>query len=309
MDDEEKCCGSGCNNCILDKPSKQITAFNKCNIFNQKIYHRFVVESVTSCTPDVCRYTFKYSVKSDEDVSTMTLNVPPGYHLMLRAPCAPSDIVKDKYDKTTKEHYISRPYTPISINSILLSFQILVKFEVNGIMSNYLKDLKFGDLTEWKGVYGDFEHQIPNSFKYLICVCHGVAISPIYRIISEIVENDNDDTIVLLLACFKNLNSILLRDEIQELRCYWNFKSKIYLSNERSCECADSQCKCLLSNLKYNEEISKCRLDKKELSSAFIGKDQNKIRTLICGTEHFINQMQRHLHELNVQNENIFIFK
>lgn len=311
MSEDDECCNSGCNNCILDIRQKQLSLARQqqqqnasvANIFDES-YHYFRLVAVTECTENVSRMKFQFARDSDADART--LFVPPTHHLMLRAPTllATEATIAAKHDKETVGNFISRPYTPISCSSENDSFEILVKFEPFGVMSAYLRGLKIDDVTEWKGVYGDFYWQ-PNPLrhKYLICICQGVAIAPHFNLISSILADERDETIVHLLACFYDLNHCLLRTELAAARSYWNFQSRIYLSRESCSECLSDRivnCACIRSRLKFGENICNYRLDHKELKDFYQRLQSSLVLTLFCGTNALAKLVEDSLYELGI---------
>lgn len=136
-----ECCSSGCNNCVLDRiqhnTKSKLTNGSKLNLFNG-VYREFKVISIEVCTEIVQRFRFKIASDNDNKNENI-IEVPPTYHLFIRAPTnTPND---SKNDENTKENYISRPYTPIEADNSRHSFDILVRFEPNGAMSKYFKNL------------------------------------------------------------------------------------------------------------------------------------------------------------------------
>lgn len=293
----EECCNSGCNNCVLDR--QQAAASNcaiedsKINLFD-RIYRVFKLVSRQICTENVHKLQFKIA-SSEIDEEKYTIFVPPTCHLFIRIPSDTANT--NKNDENTTENYISRPYTPIKFNGNQLSFDILVKFEPNGRMSRYLEQLKIGDISEWKGCYGDFVWSAnPTQYKYLVCICQGVAIAPMFSIVSSILANEKDETLIYLLVCFKDLDNYLLRNELAELRRYWNFHAIVYLSqfkhnNEQCTEERTSNCSCLRPLLRYDETVCPYRLTQNELKR-FYSERGGLMFTLFCGTNSLANLVQ-----------------
>lgn len=304
-----ECCNSGCNNCVLDVRQKQLEKFaNRHQVASDRVnvlsdqYATFQVISIVKCSSIVQRYRFKFVYECDAKASQVyELVVPTTFHLFLRAPVTADSVVSDKYDKDTVEHYISRPYTPVCFNSNDLTFDIIVKYESNGLMSKYLSDLQANDITEWKGCYGSFVWT-PNHTKYLVCICQGVAIAPICSLVSSILSDENEDTVVILLACFRDIQHILLRDELCDFRQYWNFQSTVYLSNENTCKLCDSQktanCACLKSKRRFNETICNFRLDYHELANVYRKLNTNSVHTVFCGTKTLENVIENCFDEI-----------
>lgn len=249
----------------------------------------------------------RFQLARDSGGSEGILSVPPTHHLLLRAPAPDEATIAAKYDKQTVENFISRPYTPITCSSDEDSFEILVKFEASGLMSTYLRNLQINDVTEWKGVYGDF-YWTPNPVrhKFLVCISQGVAIAPLFNLISSILADERDETIVHLLACFRDLDQCLLRTELAAARSYWNFQSRIYLSQENCNECRPHRivnCVCIRPRLKFNETICNFRLDRAELKVFYRQFQSNSVITLFCGTNSLSKLVEDGLNELGI-NEN-----
>lgn len=293
--DDQVCCNSGCNNCVLDTYQRHVKLRSvndlKYNLFDGT-YRQFKVIFNEKCTEIVNKIRFEF-VSKETNEDKYTIQVPPTYHLFIRTPI--DAVNTSKNDKNTKENYIGRPYTPIKFEDF--SFEILVKFETNGKMSNYLKNLKIDDLTEWKGCYGNFLWS-PNPFKYkyLVCICQGVAIAPMISLISSILSNEEDETLIYLLVCFKNMENYLLRTELVEYRKYWNFRPTVYLSqfahNEECTNRMIKNCACIRPLLRYDEIVCPYRLDKNELQEFYNKLTSNLIFTLFCGTNNLENLIQ-----------------
>lgn len=315
---DKQCCGSGCNNCILDEPSSSHQSNHsdgnstKMNILSQN-YVTFRINSIIPCTKEVHRFTLRFcDTSSDQiDQSAYTLFIPSGHHVMIRAKCSTNSDLK--YDTDTTESYVSRWYTPITVNSELFQFEVLVKFYPGGAMSAVWQKFIVGDICEVKGVYGEFNYT-PNTLKRLVCICQGVAVAPMYRIAAAILDDENDETLVTLLSCFRSIDDLLLRDEIEACRRFWNFQSSIFLSRN-DCQCGQGEiCDCLQSRVRYGETINPFRLGLKDLL-AFYGQQEDNsfkqsIYTLICGTDIFVNSMKTHLlYGLNINEDRIFVFQ
>lgn len=328
------------------------------NVFSGGSYATFQVKSIVPLTANVLRFCFQYRIDGDNDgkiaddgenqqqqrqhsattsaSSSYYLCIPPTFYLLLRAPIsespsAPSTTVsqwldkRERHDKNTADHFISRPYTPCVYDSEALTFDILVKLQTNGCMSGYLRELHIGQCTEWKGCFGSFEWA-PNKYKYLICISQGVAIAPIHHLATSILADESDDTIIYSLACYQNIDNILLRDEHSQFRQYWNFHSRIYLS-ESQCNCRDqtelrestvtcarindavrdvqqqeserNNCQCLKKQQRFNENICNYRLDSQELINLYRKLNTSSIRTVFCGVEKLEKVIQDCLHAID----------
>lgn len=315
-DDTKQCCGSGCNNCILDEyprnKSRGTEIDSKLNILSQN-YVPFRIDKIENCTENVSIFFLSFKSAINLDLTEYTLNIPPGHHIMIRTECTTAEynLTDKRYDTETELDYISRWYTPIRVDSAYFKFEILVKFEVNGLMSKYFQKCVPGDICEVKGVYGNFTW-VPHNWQRLLCISQGVAIAPMFRVIQSILDNEEDETRIQLYACYKDCDSILMRPEIIAFQQYWNFQSAVYLSNHKCC-CYEQveMCTCLRNQLKYNERVHSKRLDFNELFNYFNSNnaDINSNFILICGTDVFINSIKNYLKKLNINEDNIFVFQ
>lgn len=320
--DSETCCNSGCNNCVLDKKPIKISEdfSNKINVFSDN-YTNFRIISLKQCTSNVFRFILQYSNNLEEVWDNKIVYIPEGHHIQIRAPNVVNKTTSgiflnyihhsfntpltnlisssktEKYDKNMKDEYISRFYTPIRVNPSEMEFEILVKMEPFGLMSKYFQTLNIGDLIEVKGSYGEFSH-VKNKYKKLICFSQGVGLAPIYRLFKSILMDDEDETVVHLIACFQDVDHILLRDEIYDSLKHWNFHAEFYLSKEENLE----------KKVKFNETIHNFRLVEEEILKIYCTNSDNAL-SLICGTENFVNLIKNCLtNSLGVKNGNIFIF-
>lgn len=324
--DLETCCNSGCNNCVLDK--KQLNKVNedysnKINVFSDT-YINFEIISIKQCTSNCFRFILKYSKNFEEDLDNKIVYIPEGHHVIIRAPKVVNKITSEiflnyihhsfknplnnkivnsikteKYDKNMKDNYISRMYTPITVKPIEMEFDFLVKLEPHGSMSMYFQTLNIGDLIEIKGSYGEFTY-IKNMYKKLICFSQGVGIAPIYRLFNSILNDEEDETVLHLIACFQDVDHILLRNEIYDSLKHWNFKAEFYLSKEENLE----------NKIKFNETVHNFRLVEEEILKIYYkNSDILKTFSIICGTENFVKLIKNCLiNSLGVKIENIFIF-
>ncbi|XP_058129693.1 NADH-cytochrome b5 reductase-like [Anopheles ziemanni] len=334
---DQECCGSGCTNCVLDlKPSRHKLPPGVTNLFD-RTYQPFVCCSIVQQAENVFRFTFRRDKSSHDPSNNHRLIVPPGCHLLMRAPKTfnrseypaddqlvlwrkqhPAHQVVDrvptseleKYDKNEEDLFFSRPYTPIAHNHEAATFEVLIKMEPGGKMTEYLLTLSIGSTTEWKGVYGEFQRR-RNQYPNVVGFVQGVAIAPVYSTMRSILDDDEDYTRLTLCACFRDLENVLLRDELQAMAGYWNFKYETYLSR-RSCSCLQdeaSSCSCIAKRKKYNEPIYDRRLDEKDIARLMAPSSEKKNSSplvLLCGTDSFTSFIISNLVKLGIENFYIF---
>ncbi|GAB0099394.1 hypothetical protein DMENIID0001_152500 [Sergentomyia squamirostris] len=319
-EEEEECCGSGCNNCVLDRrlKKKPIDSGSFTNILNGN-YVKFTIENIQKVTTSVYKISFQCS--ADEVTDNSVLEMPPGWYLQLRCQIqkihqdsnsifneftnflSPEDFksqleTQERHDKDTSSDYLSRPYTPINIDSGKLTFDILFKLEKFGKMSQLITKFHPKDLVEFKGPYGDLVYHA-NTFKHLYLFSHGVAIAPLYSLISSILANEADETFIHLFVCFGNITEILLRDELVNLKQFWNLNASIYLAHEPGD---------IVNQVKFRETIHTERLGVKNIKELIRFQDE-KSYFLICGTDKFTQEVCSSLRALDISLENIFIFR
>ncbi|XP_058823905.1 NADH-cytochrome b5 reductase-like [Topomyia yanbarensis] len=326
-----ECCGSGCTNCVLDhkiKPQNSVTNLDGPSVLNTGHYRLFECILIDQCTENT--FLFRFQLKIGAEDQQKQLIITPGSHLVLRVPkhwrndgrqfsgtfskwrklmaqfepearVQPKTI--EKYDKTELDLYISRPYTPIRVNREEKSFDVLIKLEPGGEMSEYLTTLNIGEATEWKGAYTGLYWK-RNMRKYLFGFAQGVGLAPIYSIMANILEDEEDETLLKLCYCCKDIDSILLRADLQTFGYFWNFDPVIYLSRE-TCSCGSgtaTNCTCLSSKKKYTERIFNHRLEKLDVQNLLRKIAQNSLQVLICGNTSFTELIEASITELNIEN-------
>ncbi|KAJ9578258.1 hypothetical protein L9F63_005528 [Diploptera punctata] len=318
---ESDCCGSGCSPCIFDIYRKQLLEWEKqCEmlihnkgvlvdvesnqhnipVLSQLKFSPFQLISIEEHTHNTYFYTFQ-AVKMPELNSTASgvtdyvpdkrfLNIKIGEHLIMNG-----------RSTETNKSVISRAYTPISDVNLhsIGCFKVLVKLYEDGRMSKYIKGLKKYDITEWRGPYGDYKY-LRASHRFLIMLSAGTGIAPMYPIAKSIVDDDLDETFIHLLFACRHFEDILLRNEIQALTLYWNFKAEIFLSQATS-QVVETQSR-------YSETVHSGRIDKDVISRILSGKKLDQIFVLICGTKPFNKDMINFLKHFGISESNIQLF-
>ena len=314
--ENESCCNNGCNNCVLDK-LLIITKSNhddKSNLLKSGSYQTFKVEQINRITINIYDIKFKYTepYNSKKEI----LKIPPASFLMFRTRkdffCTDINPVfqeyheqfdnieghcnenSTKHDKEMKDEYFSRKYTPYWVDDEEMSFKIILKLEPWGRMSKYFQTLHLGSETMWKGPFESFKF-LPNATTTLIIFTQGICLTSSYRIIESILKNEEDETKIILISCFQNIDTILFRNEIHSFNSYWNFQSTTYLS-----ESSNS----LDHKLKYKETIVNRRLNAEDIDDLNKIADPNTTNILICGRDGFVDFLQLSLRKHNYNNVN-----
>lgn len=315
-----ECCGNGCNSCVLDEKFVKRDVHVSGNVVDCG-YKWYSVVDIREEAENVFSLLFQKCPEDDavESATKKCLIIPPGSHLMLRLP---SDLilkdVSDKFnvnlsgyqrnrghkrpkrmstnDPETTIDYLSRPYSPYEYSSEDLSFRILFRYEA-GDMSKRVVRLRARDLVEWKGFYnGDFKYS-RNMARRLACICQGVALAPMINIIRTILDDDEEDTVIHLFACFKDFPHILLKETLREFMHFWNFKLSLFLAHHK---CPLPPCSCAAEKKMFTESIYCQRINSESLRPL---PDTNY---LISGSEEFLESQSLLLKRLRISPANIF---
>ncbi|XP_039567491.1 NADH-cytochrome b5 reductase-like isoform X4 [Passer montanus] len=153
-----QCCGSGCKPCIYDVYEKELAQWERARAVQDKslltgkkeqsnnselnpdTFTAFSVSSVEQLTEDTYQYKFELPGNSSLPLSL-------GQHIVLRG--------------VVNGLEVQRAYTPISPRNAEGYFEVLIKCYEAGLMSQYIKTWKRGDVVFWRGPFGGFPYQ-PN---------------------------------------------------------------------------------------------------------------------------------------------------
>ncbi|XP_051657551.1 NADH-cytochrome b5 reductase-like isoform X8 [Manacus candei] len=167
-----QCCGGGCKPCIYDVYEKELAQWEKAkakqdkslltekreqvdlppshpgacalmssnSVLNPDTFTAFSVSSVEQLTEDTYQYKFELPGNS-------SLQLSLGQHIVLRG--------------VVNGLEVQRAYTPISPGNAEGYFEVLIKCYEAGLMSQYIKTWKKGDMVFWRGPFGGFPYQ-PN---------------------------------------------------------------------------------------------------------------------------------------------------
>ncbi|XP_069644782.1 NADH-cytochrome b5 reductase-like isoform X4 [Haliaeetus albicilla] len=153
-----QCCGSGCKPCIYDVYEKELAQWERAKAkqdksllmekkeqsnnseLNPDTFTAFNISSVEQLTEDTYQYKFELPGNS-------SLRLSLGQHIVLRG--------------VVNGLEVQRAYTPISRGNAEGYFEVLMKCYEAGLMSQYIKTWKKGDMVFWRGPFGGFPYQ-PN---------------------------------------------------------------------------------------------------------------------------------------------------
>ncbi|XP_072505645.1 NADH-cytochrome b5 reductase-like isoform X3 [Notamacropus eugenii] len=192
---------------------------------------------------------------------------------------------------------IQRAYTPISHGSMEGYFEVLIKCYETGLMSQYVKAWKVGDTAFWRGPFGGFPYR-PNQYGELLMLAAGTGLAPMLPILKEITDNEEDETFITLVGCFKTFESIYLKPFLQDQARYWNVRTFFVLSQEAS-----------LNQLpwSYQEKTHLGRLSQ-SLVRELVSSCRRKPFALVCGPSEFVGDMALYLQGAGLSKESYFLF-
>lgn len=172
------------------------------------------------------------------------LGLPTGQHISLRFVGADGKPVL-------------RSYTPVSDNSTIGEFSVVIKvykagvnekFPEGGKMSQYLDALKIGDVIDMKGPKGHMEYKKGGKFSVkplgkpmesrqtnqIIMIAGGTGITPMLQILHFIFENPGDPNIkVKMLYANQTEDDILVRPELETLAAQFPERFSLHYTLDR----------------------------------------------------------------------------
>ncbi|ELU11925.1 hypothetical protein CAPTEDRAFT_130673, partial [Capitella teleta] len=153
----------------------------------------------------------------------------------------------------------------------------------NGAMSRWVSTWQEGDLAEWRGPIGQFDHT-PNKFQHLVLVAAGTGIAPMISIIQHVLNNDVDETRVHLVFCCRSSSDVLCRSLIRDFTDYWNFSVTYFLTQDTQEN----------SSMRQRDKVVYSRLSR-ELLRRELPENLNQTRVVVCGTRSFDKDMMNYL--------------
>ena len=176
-------------------------------------YHKYKLISKTQHNHD--SVVMRFALQSDDTV----LGLPIGNHLRIRWK-----------DDSLKEP-IMRSYTPISDDTHIGYFDLLIKVYEHGAMTQRLDKVAIDDHIECTGPLGRIHYNEPSNLKItegdkvrslkvskIGMLAGGTGITPMYQVMQYIHRNrEMDKTEISLIFANKTEKDILLKDEFKEM--------------------------------------------------------------------------------------------
>ncbi|XP_032073529.1 NADH-cytochrome b5 reductase-like [Thamnophis elegans] len=289
-----QCCGSGCKPCIYDVYQEDLKKWEEAKAkddisllsrkkqqssnldLNPEMFMAFTISSVTQLTKDTYQYTFKLPGNS-------SLGLRLGQHIVLRG--------------VVNGLEVQRAYTPITPVNAEGFFEVLIKCYKTGLMSQYIKSWKTEDTIFWRGPFGGFPYTA-NQYGELLMLASGTGIAPMLPIIQYITENEDDETFVTLVGCFRTFENIYMKALLQEQSRFWNIRTFYVLSQEQS-----------LKNLPWSfQDTTHLGRINENLIKSMVNSCRRQPFVLVCGSVTFNEDMEKCLKAIGFEKESYFIF-
>ncbi|KAJ1411593.1 Riboflavin synthase-like beta-barrel [Sesbania bispinosa] len=159
-----------------------------------KNFKEFKLVKKTQLSPSAARFRFALPTPSS------VLGLPVGKNVLVRG-------------KDSQGEEVMRSYTPITLDSDLGYFDLVVKMYPNGKMSHHFRQMKEGDNLAVKGPKGRFSYK-PGQVRAFGMLAGGSGITPMFQLIRAILENPKDKTKLYLIYANVTEDDILLKEEL-----------------------------------------------------------------------------------------------
>ncbi|XP_076065562.1 uncharacterized protein LOC143039423 [Oratosquilla oratoria] len=178
--------------------------------------------SPTTWTPLVLES--KYDISDKMGAFVFKLSKPTDH-----TGCLPGQYVKVRV--TINGKYQERYFSPVSQPDDFGRIELVLRFETQGLMSQYFKGLSPGDKVDFQGPCGGFEYEA-SKVEHLTLLASGGGITPGMQLIRCIMNNPKDTTHVTLLYFSENVDEILYRKELDDYAAKNKHLNVIYTLGE-----------------------------------------------------------------------------
>ncbi|GKV39706.1 hypothetical protein SLEP1_g47437 [Rubroshorea leprosula] len=217
---------------------------------------------------------FRFALPSSSSI----LGVPVGQHVICRG-------------TDSKGEEVIRPYCPITLDSDVGYFELVVKMYPQGKMSHHFRQMREGDLLAVKGPAGRFRYT-PGQARAFGLLAGGSGITQMFQIVRAILENPRDKTIAHLIYANATLDDILLKEELDAYASKFPERFKVYYVLEKPPP-------------KWEYGVGYIS---KEMIQRHCPPPAPDIQILICGSEGMNRAMTDHLNALGYTPNMQFVF-
>ncbi|CAL0333620.1 unnamed protein product [Lupinus luteus] len=173
-----------------------------------KNFKEFKLVKKTQISPNSARFRFALPTP------TSILGLPVGKNILVSG-------------KDSEGYEVRRSYTPITLNSDIGYFELVVKMYPNGKMSHHFRQMKVGDFLAVRGPKGRFSYK-PGQVRAFGMIAGGSGITPMFQLIRAILENPKDKTKLHLIYANVTVDDILLKEELDMFANKFPDQFKVY---------------------------------------------------------------------------------
>ncbi|KAG4947174.1 hypothetical protein AAZX31_15G208600 [Glycine max] len=173
-----------------------------------KNFKEFKLIKKTQLSHNVARFRFALPTPSS------VLGLPVGKNILARG-------------KDSQGEEVMRSYTPITLDSDIGYFELVVKMYPNGKMSHHFRQMKEGDYLAVRGPKGRFSYK-PGQARAFGMIAGGSGITPMFQLIRAILENPKDKTKVHLVYANVTVDDILLKEELDNFTNKFPQRFEVY---------------------------------------------------------------------------------
>lgn len=116
---------------------------------------------------------------------------------------------EDKEEKSESTEVVVRPYTPISTNEQVGSFDLLVKHYEHGMMSQHMLKMPVGSMLEFKHIDFNVKLQAPFKQNHIGMIVGGTGVTPMVQALHAILGDPESEAKVSMLYGSKVSSDIL----------------------------------------------------------------------------------------------------
>ena len=147
------------------------------------------------------------------DVEMLTFQLPDAKRPLGLSTCA---CILARGGRDQDGHPVVRPYTPVSTNATLGSFELMVKMYPDGVLSRHLSQLAIGASVDFKHVPPNVKVQYPFGARRVVMIAGGSGITPMVQALHALLGTAGDGSRVQLLYSNKTQDDILVRQGLDD---------------------------------------------------------------------------------------------
>ncbi|KAK7283965.1 hypothetical protein RIF29_13715 [Crotalaria pallida] len=181
---------------------------NSKGCLDPKRFKEFKLVKKTQISPNSARFRFALPTP------TSVLGLPVGKNILARG-------------KDSEGAEVMRSYTPITLDSDIGYFELVVKMYPKGKMSHHFREMKVGDSLAVRGPKGRFSYK-PGQVRAFGMLAGGSGITPMFQLIRAILENPKDKTKLHLIYANVTVDDILLKEELDMFANKFPDRFKVY---------------------------------------------------------------------------------